>query len=302
MDPATIDLLWEMHTELGSKEPIHVICGHRSEKTNNMLRRTVGGQAKQSQHISGKAIDAAFPDIPVKQMRYSALIRERGGVGYYPTSGIPFVHVIRARLPATSRSAVPNGDQGARKRRPHHATMRSHQTGWWLGRAFTTSATSRGGDRHAEASARPHLLPPPGRETSRPQWRRPVRRAEPRSSSPSRRTGRRPPRGKSGLRRRRQPHRARSTIATPPAEPPPTRRGLRQRAADEARRCAATPARDEAFGSLSPPLPSETARSGRAAPPQRAATMPACTGRQRRSSRGPPRGFVPAFPDRAVPH
>ena len=105
MDPKTIDLLWEMHTELGSKEPIHIICGYRSEKTNNMLRRTVGGQAKQSFHITGKAIDAAFPDIPVKQMRYSALVRERGGVGYYPTSGIPFVHVdsgpVRAwpRLP-----------------------------------------------------------------------------------------------------------------------------------------------------------------------------------------------------------
>jgi uncharacterized protein YcbK (DUF882 family) len=105
MDPKTIDLLWEMHTELGSKEPIHIICGYRSDKTNNMLRRTVGGQAKGSFHIRGKAIDAAFPDIPVKQLRYSALIRERGGVGYYPTSGIPFVHVdsgpVRAwpRLP-----------------------------------------------------------------------------------------------------------------------------------------------------------------------------------------------------------
>ncbi len=105
IDPKTIDLLWEMHTELGSKEAIHIICGYRSDKTNNMLRRTRGGQAKKSYHIRGKAIDAAFPDIPVKQMRYSALIRERGGVGYYPTSGIPFVHVdsgpVRAwpRLP-----------------------------------------------------------------------------------------------------------------------------------------------------------------------------------------------------------
>src|SRR5450432_1319191 len=42
MDPKTIDLLWEMHTELGSKEPVNIICGYRSEKTNNMLRRTVG--------------------------------------------------------------------------------------------------------------------------------------------------------------------------------------------------------------------------------------------------------------------
>ena len=93
MDPKTIDLLWEMHTELGSKEPINIICGFRSEKTNNMLRRTVGGQAKGSYHIKGQAIDATFPDVSLKQMRYSALIRERGGVGYYPTSGIPFVHV-----------------------------------------------------------------------------------------------------------------------------------------------------------------------------------------------------------------
>src|SRR6478752_2638657 len=80
MDPRTIDLLWEMHTELGSKVPIGIICGYRSEKTNEMLRRTVGGQAKQSQHITGKAIDAVFPDVPLKQMRYSALIREVGGV------------------------------------------------------------------------------------------------------------------------------------------------------------------------------------------------------------------------------
>ncbi|MET0408203.1 MAG: DUF882 domain-containing protein [Hyphomicrobium sp.] len=96
--PATIDLAWEMHEELGSKEPINIICGYRSSDTNEMLRRTVGGQARQSQHITGKAIDITFPDIPLKKMRYSALIRERGGVGYYPTSGIPFVHVDTANV------------------------------------------------------------------------------------------------------------------------------------------------------------------------------------------------------------
>lgn len=93
MDPNTIDILWEMHTELGSKEPINIICGYRSRETNEMLRRTVGGQASESQHITGKAVDVTFPDVPLKQIRYAALIRERGGVGYYPTSGIPFVHV-----------------------------------------------------------------------------------------------------------------------------------------------------------------------------------------------------------------
>ena len=114
--PATIDLAWEMHEELGSKEPINIICGYRSRATNEMLRRTVGGQASQSQHITGKAIDITFPDVPLKKMRYSALIRERGGVGYYPTSGIPFVHVDTAsvrmwpRLPRYELALLfPNG-------------------------------------------------------------------------------------------------------------------------------------------------------------------------------------------------
>lgn len=98
MDPNTIDLLWEMHTELGSREPIHIISGFRSPKTNSMLRKTRGGQAKRSQHMTGSAVDVHFPDIPTRQLRYSALIRERGGVGYYPTSAIPFVHVDTARV------------------------------------------------------------------------------------------------------------------------------------------------------------------------------------------------------------
>ncbi len=98
MDPHTIDILWEMHTELGSKEPINIICGYRSRATNEMLRKTVGGQASESQHITGKAVDVTFPDVSLKQIRYSALIREQGGVGYYPTSGIPFVHVDTGRV------------------------------------------------------------------------------------------------------------------------------------------------------------------------------------------------------------
>jgi uncharacterized protein YcbK (DUF882 family) len=93
MDPALIDLIWELHQELGSKEPVHLICGYRSPATNEMLRHTVGGQARNSRHITGQAADLTFPDVPLKQLRYSALIRERGGVGYYPASGLPFVHV-----------------------------------------------------------------------------------------------------------------------------------------------------------------------------------------------------------------
>ncbi len=98
MDPKLFDLLWEIHTELGSQKPIHLISGFRSKKTNSMLRKKRGGQAKNSRHILGKAADVHFPDVPVRRLRYSALVRERGGVGYYPTSAIPFVHVDTGRV------------------------------------------------------------------------------------------------------------------------------------------------------------------------------------------------------------
>ena len=103
MDTDLIDLVWEVHNELGSAEPIHIISAFRSRGTNDMLRRTVGGQASQSRHILGKAIDVTFPDVPVKKLRYSALIRERGGVGYYPTSATPFVHLDTDRVRAWPR-------------------------------------------------------------------------------------------------------------------------------------------------------------------------------------------------------
>ncbi|MFM9942183.1 MAG: DUF882 domain-containing protein [Hyphomicrobiaceae bacterium] len=98
MDRDLIDLVWEMHQELGSKEPIHVISGYRSRASNELLRKTVGGQASESRHILGKAMDVHFPDVPVKNLRYSALVREKGGVGYYPTSALPFVHVDTDRV------------------------------------------------------------------------------------------------------------------------------------------------------------------------------------------------------------
>ncbi|AHB49454.1 hypothetical protein W911_15305 [Hyphomicrobium nitrativorans NL23] len=98
MDPKTIDIIWEMHRELGSQKPVSIISGYRSPATNTMLRKTRGGQAQRSHHMTGKAIDISFPDVPIRRMRYSAMIRERGGVGYYPTSGIPFVHVDSARV------------------------------------------------------------------------------------------------------------------------------------------------------------------------------------------------------------
>ena len=95
IDPKTIDLVWEMHADLGSRAPINIVCGYRSPKTNAFLKRVGRNVAQKSQHMVGKAIDFYFPDVPTKKLRNSALVRKVGGVGYYRSSGGPtgFVHL-----------------------------------------------------------------------------------------------------------------------------------------------------------------------------------------------------------------
>ncbi len=95
IDPKTIDLVWELHEDLGSKAAIHIVCGYRSAQTNAFLHRIGRHVAKESQHIAGKAIDFYFPDVPTLKIRNSALVREVGGVGYYRSAGGPtgFLHV-----------------------------------------------------------------------------------------------------------------------------------------------------------------------------------------------------------------
>jgi uncharacterized protein YcbK (DUF882 family) len=93
MDPHLIDLVWEVRRDVGSTEPIWVVCGYRSPETNAMLRQRSSGVAKFSQHTLGKAMDFYIPGVPLEQLRAIGLYLQRGGVGFYPTSGSPFVHL-----------------------------------------------------------------------------------------------------------------------------------------------------------------------------------------------------------------
>ncbi len=93
MSPKTIDLLWELHEDLGSKRPIHIVSAYRSPETNNMLKRIGRKVATKSQHIRGNAIDMFFPDVPLERLRNSALVRQVGGVGFYPARSGGFVHI-----------------------------------------------------------------------------------------------------------------------------------------------------------------------------------------------------------------
>ena len=93
MDPHLIDLVWEVQRESGSHEPIWVVCGYRSPETNAMLRRRSTGVARFSQHMLGHALDFYIPGVPLDQLRAIGLRLQRGGVGFYPSSGSPFVHL-----------------------------------------------------------------------------------------------------------------------------------------------------------------------------------------------------------------
>jgi uncharacterized protein YcbK (DUF882 family) len=93
MDPRLLDLVWEVYQKSGSRDYIHVVSAYRSPATNGMLRSRSKGVAKKSQHMLGKAMDFYLPDVKLKTVREIGMKFQVGGVGYYPTSGSPFIHL-----------------------------------------------------------------------------------------------------------------------------------------------------------------------------------------------------------------
>jgi uncharacterized protein YcbK (DUF882 family) len=95
MDRHLFDIIWEVYHDVDGKKPIQIISAYRSPETNAMLRRRSAhtGVARFSQHMLGHAMDFYIPDVQLEQIRYAGLRLQRGGVGFYPTSGSPFVHL-----------------------------------------------------------------------------------------------------------------------------------------------------------------------------------------------------------------
>ena len=96
IDPALLDLLAAVRRRLGATGPFRVLSGYRSRATNEMLRRTRGGQARNSLHLVGRAVDVSVPGVPLPRLRDTGLALGLGGVGYYPASG--FVHLDTGRV------------------------------------------------------------------------------------------------------------------------------------------------------------------------------------------------------------
>ena len=116
MDPRLLDLVWETYRATGSDAYINVVSAYRAPATNAMLRGRSKGVAKNSQHMLGKAMDFYIPGVSLKKLRDIGLRMQGGGVGYYPTSGSPFVHMDIGNVrhwPGISRQELarvfPNG-------------------------------------------------------------------------------------------------------------------------------------------------------------------------------------------------
>lgn len=93
MSPQLFDVIWFVYREVGASEPIKVMSAYRSPGTNAMLRRRSRAVAKESQHMRGNAMDIHIPGVSMAKVREIGMRLQRGGVGYYPSAGSPFVHL-----------------------------------------------------------------------------------------------------------------------------------------------------------------------------------------------------------------
>jgi uncharacterized protein YcbK (DUF882 family) len=155
MDRHLFDILWEVYRDVDGKKPIQIISSYRSPATNAMLRRRSTGVARFSQHMLGHAMDFYIPDVPLEQIRYAGLRLQRGGVGFYPTSGSPFVHLDTGSIrhwPRMTREQLvkvfPDG------RTVHVPTDGSPLKGYELARA---DIEKRDGDDKAMTKSSPSL-------------------------------------------------------------------------------------------------------------------------------------------------
>ena len=98
IDPALLDLIYDVRDSLGSDGAYQVVSAYRSPRTNEMLRgrSASSGVAKKSQHLLGKAIDVRLEGVRTATLRDAAIALQRGGVGYYETSD--FVHMDTGRV------------------------------------------------------------------------------------------------------------------------------------------------------------------------------------------------------------
>lgn len=96
-DPRLFDLLSTLDAKVGQPErEIDVVCGYRTPRSNNFLRKRSRAVARHSLHMQAEAIDIRIPGVDTAELRDAALSLQLGGVGYYARE--QFVHVDVGRV------------------------------------------------------------------------------------------------------------------------------------------------------------------------------------------------------------
>ncbi len=96
MQPALLDLLHQLQTELEHDGIIEVISAYRSPDSNARMAKVSRGVAKHSLHTRGMAMDIRLPGVPLENLHKAALDLRGGGVGFYPRDR--FVHLDIGRV------------------------------------------------------------------------------------------------------------------------------------------------------------------------------------------------------------
>lgn len=91
IDTRTVDIMAAVYNLVETSEPLEIISGYRSPKTNALLRRRSRGVARNSYHMRGQAVDLTLKTRSIGQMAAAARSLKAGGVGRY--SRAHFVHV-----------------------------------------------------------------------------------------------------------------------------------------------------------------------------------------------------------------
>ena len=94
MDPHLFDMLWEAYREVGAHaaDPDHLrlsLAGHQRDAARALERR----RANSASTPTATRWTSIFPACRSEKIREIGLRLQRGGVGFYPTSGSPFVHM-----------------------------------------------------------------------------------------------------------------------------------------------------------------------------------------------------------------
>lgn len=93
MDPELLDMIHELHLNLGGDRALQMLSAYRSPESNARMARRNRKVAKNSLHMYGKAVDLRLPNRDLDRLERAARPLNRGGLGIYRRSRSRHIHL-----------------------------------------------------------------------------------------------------------------------------------------------------------------------------------------------------------------